>query len=465
MSTLSAVLNWRVKTPFYYGWLVLGVVASGSFVATSIAGVVLGGIQFFIFEDTGWSRSSIGLAAAAGVWCSGVVAPFAGRLTDRYGPRGLMPFGTIFLGLALLGLGWFHSLWYFYLATISARAISQPLLIGVVPRTVAVNFFQRRRNTALALTGMFRPISGAIIIQIISVFALTFGWRSAFSYLGFLSLALTIPMLLVIRRRPEDIGLMPDGLLPNETTAPPRFSSPSGTIQPSGNPPGNPTDLRPIASSGPGEVNKEVGWTARAALRTRPFWLVALTAMLSVTGSSTIGFSMVPYLHEEAKIPAAAAVGVLSLSTVLSPGNLGWAYLADKITPRWSMVIALAGAGGVVLYLFLVGSIVSAYAFGLLWGLVHSSLEVIIYMVLAQYFGRESYGAIAGALRPFEAGGLGLGQVLGPVIYDVFGSYRGMIVIGAALQFAAALLIFMTRPPGSTSGRGAAPEVVVRGSS
>ncbi len=92
-----------------------------------------------------------------------------------------------------------------------------------------------------------------------------------------------------------------------------------------------------------------------------------------------------------------------------------------------------------------------------MWGLVHSSLEVIVYMVLAQYFGRESYGAIAGALRPFEAGGLGLGQVLGPVIYDLFGSYSSMIVIAAALHFAAALLIFMARPPGSTPGAG--PEV------
>ncbi len=444
MSTISAVLNWRVKTPFYYGWLVLGVVASGSFVATSIAGVVLGGIQFFIFDETGWSRSSIGLAAAAGVWCSGVVAPFAGRLTDRYGPRSLMPFGTIFLGFALLGLGWFHSLWYFYVATISARAVSQPLLIGVVPRTVAVNFFQRRRNTALALTGMFRPISGAIIIQIISIFALTFGWRTAFSYLGFLSLALTVPMLLIIRRRPEDIGLLPDG-----ATAPSRVGSPTRTnqpvVNPSGNPSRNPTVPRPTGSSEGGEVS----WTARSALRTRAFWLVALTTMLSVTGSSTIGFSMVPYLHEEANIPAAAAVGVLSLTTFLSLANLGWAYLADKISPRWSMVIALTAAGGVVLYLSLVGSIVSAYAFGLMWGLVHSSLEVIVYMVLAQYFGRESYGAIAGALRPFEAGGLGLGQVLGPVIYDLFGSYSSMIVIAAALHFAAALLIFMARPPGA----------------
>ncbi len=64
---------------------------------------------------------------------------------------------------------------------------------------------------------------------------------------------------------------------------------------------------------------------------------------------------MVPYLHEEANIPAAAAVGVLSLTTFLSLANLGWAYLADKISPRWSMVIALTCAGGVVLYLSLVG--------------------------------------------------------------------------------------------------------------
>ncbi len=78
-------------------------------------------------------------------------------------------------------------------------------------------------------------------------------------------------------------------------------------------------------------------------------------------------------------------------------------------------------------------------------------------MVLAQYFGRESYGAIAGALRPFEAGGLGLGQVLGPGIYDLLGSYSSMIVIAAALHFAAALLIFLARPPGVGPGVELAP--------
>ena len=169
--------------------------------------------------------------------------------------------------------------------------------------------------------------------------------------------------------------------------------------------------------------------------------------MFSITGSSAIGFSLVPYLAEHSNLPAAAAVGVLSLSTFLSLSNLGWGYVADRISPRWAMIVALTGSGGVILYLFFVNSIVSAYAFGLFWGLIHSSLEVIVYMILAQYFGRASYGVIAGSLRPFEAIGLGLGQMLGPLMYDLLGSYSSMITMACTLQLIAALFMFLARPP------------------
>ena len=70
------------------------------------------------------------------------------------------------------------------------------------------------------------------------------------------------------------------------------------------------------------------------------------------------------------------------------------------------------------LALLQVDSLLTAYVFGVLWGLFHSAMEVLIYILLADYFGRESYGAIAGTLRPFEASGLGVGQIVGPVIYD-----------------------------------------------
>ena len=223
-STFSMLLNWRPRTPFYYGWLVIGLSGAGAFVATAIAGVVLGGVQSYIVDDTGWSRTSIGLAAGVGVWMSGLFAPFAGRMADRYGPRWLMPVGLIVLGATMITIGGVNAAWQFIVAAIIGRTISQPFLIGVVPRTMAVNFFNRRRNIALAITGIYRPLSGALIIQAFSIIAVFADWRTAFRYLGFFSLALTIPMLLIMRRRPEDIGLLPDGASRNPP-APPGFES------------------------------------------------------------------------------------------------------------------------------------------------------------------------------------------------------------------------------------------------
>jgi MFS family permease len=170
---------------------------------------------------------------------------------------------------------------------------------------------------------------------------------------------------------------------------------------------------------------------------------VSLTTLLGVIGSSAIGFNMVPYLHEEANISIPQVAGALSVSTFLALTGLGWGYLGDRFNPRWCMTGAMLSAVGIILYLLTVNSLVSAYIFGVLWGIFQSSLEVLVYMLLAHYFSRASYDAIAGGLRPFEAGGLGLGQLLGPVIYDVTGSYTGLIMasvgfylLGRSLDFA-----------------------------
>jgi sugar phosphate permease len=143
-------------------------------------------------------------------------------------------------------------------------------------------------------------------------------------------------------------------------------------------------------------------------MSTPAFWLISPTSFLGVTGNSSLGFSMVPYLHEEAGLSVSQAAGVLSLGTFLALSSLGWGYMADRITPRWCIVVALSAAAGVVLYLFSVNSVSEAYIFGILWGVFHSCLDVLVYMILASYFGRSSYGTVAGTVLPFEAGGLEL---------------------------------------------------------
>ena len=446
-SFFSALLNWRPQTPFYYGWLVLGLSGAGAFAATAIAGVVLGGIQTYILEDTDWSRTSIGLAAGCGVWMSGLLAPFAGRLADRYGPRWLMPVGVIVLGFSMLAIGGVHAAWQFFLAAVIGRAISQPFLIGVVPRTMAVNFFHRRRNIALSLTGIYRPISGALIIQAFSIIAVFADWRAAFRYLGFFSLALAIPMVIIMRRRPEDIGLLPDGAAPDQPGSRPAEAG-GGTGQ---------------AGSTASRISAEVSSSAKEALRTRAFWILAVVTFLEVGATSGLGFSLVPHLREFAGLTTPQAAGVLSISTFLALSSLVWGQLASRLTARWCIVGALALSAAAALSLLRVDSLLAAYVFGVLWGLFHSGLEVLRYIIMADYFGRDSYGAIAGSMRPFEAGGLGVGQIVGPLIYDFTGSYTLLILTSSAVLLVSAALMLLTRRPvrpvrETGPARAAAPE-------
>jgi hypothetical protein len=93
-----------------------------------------------------------------------------------------------------------------------------------------------------------------------------------------------------------------------------------------------------------------------------------------------------------------------------------------------------------------VRALLPAYLCGIAWGVINSA-QVLIYMLLAQYFGQSSYGAIAGALRPFEAGGLGLGQSLGAILYDVTGSYNGLLFVALGAHLLAALLMLLARAP------------------
>jgi len=354
-----------------------------TFAATGVTQVVLGGIQIFISDDTEWKKSTISFAVTAGTWASGFLAPFIGRLTDRYGPRWLMAAGILVAAVSFFSISGTQAIWQFFAAYILGRAVSNPVLIGIVPRAAAVNFFRRRRNIALALVSTFRPIGSAINIQIISLIAIHWGWRSAYRYLGILSLVLVLPVSLLMRHRPEDIGLAPDGARLGEQTLTPLEGE----------------ETRPQV-----ERDIEFSWTARKALRTRAFWLLTASACFGTLASGTVGFSLVPFLGNDVGISKGAAAGVLSLGTGLALSNLGWAYLADVITPRRCLAIALVISGAVVLYLTTVSSLGMALAFALMFGIFSSPEDSLQGMVLAQNLAGIPMALFSGSLRRFKSG-------------------------------------------------------------
>lgn len=401
----------------------------------SVSQVVMGAIQVYIVDDTGWDFGTLSLAVAAGTWVSGGLAPIAGALADRYGPRVLTTLGLLAVGCALLAMSAVNTdtLWQFFTAYIIARALSNPFLIGIVPRTATINFFRRRRGVTLAINGMARPVGGAINIQIISLIAVTHSWRASYGYVGLFMLALAVPIFFIMRRTPEEIGMLPDGDRP----AP----GPGEAFR-------RGADRR---SARRGQATaQEFSWTAREAMKTRAYWCIAGTAVLAIIASAGLGYILVPYLVSDSGpgLTNPQAVSVGALGAVLAMTTLIWGFMADRFGPRPCMVMTISGA--VLSGLFLatgVQSVWTAYLFAVLWGFFSNTVGTLEHMLLAQYFGRGSFGAILGSLGPLQTTALGVAPVFGSKLFEYTHSYSVVFIILMAMYAGAGLLILLAKAP------------------
>ena len=426
LRTMLRIVDWTPRTPVFYGWVVLAMTALGTYAATGVAQVVIGGIQNLIFDDLGWDRSTIAFAVTAGTWMSGLLAPLFGRLVDQHGPRRLMPPAALIAGVSFIALAGIREVWHFFAAYMIARAIANPALVGVVPRTVAVNFFNRKRNLAIGLVSTFRPVSGAINIQIISVIAAASSWRVAYRLLGVFSILLVVPLFLIMRKRPEDIGLRPDG---DESAA----------------------HLRPVASAarrmGQTPASSDGSWSAGEALATSAFWLIVSAEMLTILTSGTVGYQIVPFLVDSG-ISQPIAVIALSLSSLLGAlVNPGWGMLADRYQPRLLATFATAVTLATAAFFIPTAGGAGGFVVAIAWGIASGGLNVLGSMMLAQYFGRASYGTITGLTGPFQMAFLGLGPTFGALLYRATDGYSVIWFYALGAYAVATVLIFSARRP------------------
>jgi len=388
------IYHWTPSFPFFYGWAILTTSFFSTFAATSVAQVVLGGVQVFILEDTGWKETDFSITIAIGTWLSGFISPFVGRFADRYGPRQIMPIALFTVALCYFCIGGIPAFGSFAISYVVARTITQPILINVVPRTVTVNFFRRRRNIALSLVTMSRPVAGAFNIHLISYITKHYGWRNAYHVLGLFCILLMLPVFFIMRRTPEEIGLVPDGIEQTDT-----------------------------ATSISHQASQEYSWGFKQALGTKAFWLLAVVTSLVTLSSSSVQFTLVPYYVETLGLSKIQAASIFSLGTVLALSNLLWAILADRYSPRRILICNLAIAALLLLWLINLTNAWQAWLFAIFWGIFSGAAGTLEQMVLAQYFGRGSYGSITGAIGPMQITALGCGPALGAIIHAVTGSY------------------------------------------
>ena len=410
--------------PFFYGWVIVVIVVLAGVLAAGVSNITMAVMLKPISDDLGWTRSLTAAAVTMGALCGGVLSPLFGPLADRMGPRFLLPAGGALVGLLAIGVSLSTEPWQFYATFVPARALTEFLLCGMIAFTAVANWFYIKRPRVMGLVAMATPLGSAALSLVYQFFVTHYGWRSAFLALGItLWVLVVIPGLIFLRRQPEDLGLLPDGM----AQVPQMPQSENGTVDRQG--------------------DAEYSWRRADAARTATLWLLVAGAFLSAIATGGVAFHMAAYLTDGAIAPALAAsvVSVMALSGAF--GNGIWGTLAERFHPRRLNVATMLVAAASVALLMQVGSTAAAYSFALLFGINARGAAVLTQVLIARYFGRRSFGAISSILDPFHKGGLGLGALFAGIAFDDSGDYQTIFTIFLVSYPVSALLIFLARKP------------------
>jgi len=374
-------------------------------------------------QEMRWSYAAISLAMSFRSLESGIAAPVVGLLTDRLGPRKLIFAGAVVTGTSFLLLSRIGSLWSFY-AVYLLLSIGFSLTVPVPGWTAVTNWFSRRRGFAMGLLVASIGASG-VLIPLISWLIAHYGWRATFVIAGVGMWAIVIPLSLVVRHRPEQYGYLPDG------------DQPQGVGE----------EMRRQARQSP-IPRRDSGFSARQAIRTPAFWLIALAATASGGALHAVAVHAMPALISVG-IPRGTAsyiAGLVIVSSVV--GRLGFGWLGDRVDKKPLLMISLLlQAMGLVIFAY-TQSVAYAIAFLVLFGPGFGGVSTLRLTIQADYFGRQAFGSIQGLMQTVQTTATILSPVFAGWVYDVQGSYQRAWLVLALVVFLSVPLILLARAPG-----------------
>jgi MFS family permease len=396
----------------FYGWWI---VASGFIINTANGGLVFhafGAYVVLLEADFGWNRTAFALAFALQRVESGLLGPIEGWAIDRFGPRKVMMTGVVIFALGFFAFSQVNSILTFYLAFLLIALGSA--LGSFLPVTVAVvNWFHNRRALALAFVSMGFAAGGLVQPGVVALLE-SIGWRSMAVVSGLFVLAIGIPLASLVRHRPEDYGMRPDGAAFTEEDPLP-----------------------------------EPGFTARQAIRTRAFWFIALghSSSLLVIGAVMVHF--VAHVNEGLGYSlgfAASMITVMTVSMVIGQTVIG-GFLGDRINKRLTIVVALFGHTVALILLAFATNVAMILGFVIINGLAMGSRGPLIQAMRADYFGRQSFGTIMGFSALVMMGGMIIGPVVAGISYDTTGSYElGFTLLAVLAAMGSLFFVFATKP-------------------
>ncbi len=426
----------------YYGWVIVAVAWLANMVAATMNPVV-----FSIFIDP--MRDELGLSLSGMAWAisirmltGGAAAPLMGRFIDSYGARWLGFFGGLISGGVLLSLYYVDNIWLIYalfaVSGISGFGTFGGQLLTIVP---VANWFvaKRGRATSIAATGLG---AGTAIGVPLGLFLInTAGWRWAWVVFGLAIWVVILPgYAFLMRRRPEDLGLLPDGRQPQPEAA-------AGQAADSG------------AAPAPAPQAEEVNWTLGQAMRTPVLWFILLALTVYMFSSSGVLFLRVPYWNDLGVAAEHIALGVAADPFTVIFAMLLFGFLAERYPVRFMAVIGGVWRAISMVPLAIGGShAANVYIHNVTWGIGSGAFAASQNLLIPNYYGRMAQGAIRGISLPLMIAAGALGAPATAYLVDA-GTSPGVIwQIGLWMMLVSGLVFFFLKPPRPTASMRAQAE-------
>jgi MFS family permease len=420
--------------PFFYGWAVVAVafVTMGIGVNSRTAFSLL-----FppILDEFGWPRGLTAGAFSFGFLVSAILGPLLGRLMDRRGPRAIMLLGVVMVGAGLGLAPLVTAPWHLYL-TLGVLVAGGTVCLGYTGHALFLpNWFVRRRGLAIGIAFSGAGVGAIVLLPWLQQLIAGAGWRTACLAMAALVVAILGPLNLLTRRRPEDIGLLPDG----DRAAAGRAAHPSNIVDPTW-----------VA----------VDWTLARAMRTARFWWVAVGFVGGLFAWYTVQVHQTKYLIEIGFAPAVAAtaLGLVGFTGIV--GQIALGHLSDRIGREW--VWTLSSAGFALCYALLLvmrdhPTMPLLYLMVAAQGVLGYGLASVFGAIPVELFQGRHYATIFGTLSLASIVGGAAGPWIAGVVYDRTGTYAPAFWMAIGACVASAIAMWLAAPGKVRAVAGRAP--------
>jgi len=421
-ATRRAVPPSGIRLPLFYGW----VLAAVAFVTMAVgvnARTAFSLLFPAILDEFGWDRGMTAGAFSFGFLVSALVTPCVGWLMDLRGPRLVIELGVVAMAAGLILAVLVREPWQLYLSLGALVGGGVNCLAYTGQSLYLTNWFVRRRGLALSIAFSGVGIGSITVLPWVASLIADVGWRAACLRLGILVLVLLAPLNLLLKRRPEDLGLEADG-------------GPSSAIVKRT---GNVVDRAWAA----------VDWTLWRALRTARFWWLAAGYFCGLFTWYAVQVHQTKYLIEAGFAPSKAALALGLVSLVAIPGQIAFGHLSDRIGREWVWTIGNMGFVLCCLFLILLGGMragILLYAMVLAQGTLGYSMTSVMGAIPAEIFEGRHFGRIFGTAMVAAILGGAVGPWLAGALYDATGSYLPAFWIAAGCSTISALAIWLAAP-------------------